>query len=199
MKKINFCLTISCIFIMFFWISCGSPTSSEKSASALPLASASNSNSSSQAATGTITLMLKDAPIENAKNIWVTVSEIRVHMASPDNFIVVSNTEQKFDLLYLKTNPTAIAQATLEAGHYNQIRMPVVSGTIVFLENSKDVEYPLEVPSDEIKIPVQFEIKAGGSTQIILDFDSEKSIHVVKKGKSDTYLLRPVIHVEGIQ
>jgi hypothetical protein len=143
--------------------------------------------------------MLKDAPIENAKNIWITVSEIRVHMASPDNFIVVSNTEQKFDLLLLKNTPTAIAQATLEAGHYNQIRMPVVSGTIVFTENDKDVSYPLEVPSDEIKIPVQFEIKTAGNTQIILDFDAAKSIHVVKKGKSDTYLLRPVIHVEGIQ
>jgi hypothetical protein len=119
-------------------------------------------------------------------------------MASPDNFIIISNTEQTFDLLYLKANPTAIAQASLEAGHYNQIRMPVVLGKIIFLEDGKDVEYPLEVPSDEIKIPVQFEIKAGGTTQIILDFDAEKSIHVTKKGKKDSYNLRPVVNVDKV-
>jgi HKD family nuclease len=202
MKKHNICLAVFFILIMLLWISCSSPVSSDKTASTLAKDSTSDSSSSSETTTGNtgkLALILKDAPIENAKNIWVTVSQIKVHMASPDSFIVISNTEQKFDLLYLKNNPTPIAQATLEAGHYNQIRMPVILGKIVFVENGKDVEYPLDVPSDEIKIPVQFEITAGGSIQIILDFDTEKSIHVVKKGKSDSYLLRPVVNVEGIQ
>jgi len=119
-------------------------------------------------------------------------------VASPDNFIVISSTEQEFDLLYLKTNPTAIAQASLQAGHYNQIRMPIVSGRIVVTENGVDVEYPLDIPSSEVKIPVQFEIVSGGTTQIILDFDAEKSIHVVKKGKNDGYQLRPVVNVDKV-
>jgi len=198
MKKQNICLAVFFILIMLFWNSCSSPATSDKTTASLATDSSSNSNTS-PATTGKLALVLKDTPIDNAKNIWVTVSQIKVHMASPDNFIVVSNLEQKFDLLYLKNNPTPIAQATLEAGHYNQIRMPVVSGSIVFVEDGKDVEFPLDVPSDEIKIPVQFEITAGGNIEIILDFDAEKSIHVVKKGKSDTYLLRPVIKVEGIQ
>ena len=202
MKKHNFWLSVFFIPIMLLWVSCSSPVSSDKDASSLAKDSTSDSGSSSGSTSGksgTLSLLLKDAPVENAKNIWVTVSQIKVHLASPDSFIVISNTEQKFDLLFLKNNPTPIAQATLEAGHYNQIRMPVVLGKIVFVENGKDVEYPLDVPSDEIKIPVQFEITAGGTTQIILDFDAANSIHVVKKGKNDSYLLRPVIHVEGIQ
>lgn len=194
MKKYKICFAFFFIPIMLLWLSCSSPVSSDKTAS-----SSNSSSESTSGKSGTLALILKDAPIENAKNIWVTVNQIKVHMASPDNFIVISNTEQKFDLLYLKDNPTPIAQATLEAGHYNQIRMPVVLGKIVFVEDGKDVEYPLDVPSDEIKIPVQFEITAGGTTQIILDFDAKNSIHVVKKGKSDNYSLRPVIHVEGIQ
>jgi len=143
-------------------------------------------------------VILKDKPIDNAKNIWIKISQIIVHVASPDNFIVISSTEQEFDLLYLKTNPTAIAQASLQAGHYNQIRMPIVSGRIVVTENGVDVEYPLDIPSSEVKIPVQFEIVSGGTTQIIRDFDAEKSIHVVKKGKNDGYQLRPVVNVDKV-
>ncbi len=32
-------------------------------------------------------------------------------------------------------------------------------------------------------------------TEITLDLDAEKSIHVVKKGKKDEYQLRPVVNV----
>ena len=198
MKKTNVFLFALFILGIFFWNSCSSPSSTEKTGSPLSSGSASQSSGSSGTTTGTIQVTLKDKPLDNAKNIWITISQIRVHMASPDSFIVISNTEQDFDLLYLKTNPTAIAQTSLQAGHYNQIRMPVVSGKIVFSESGVDVEYPLDVPSDEIKIPVQFEIMNGGTTQIILDFDAEKSIHVTKKGKNDSYNLRPVINVDKV-
>ena len=198
MKKTSLLFLTFFVLVIFFWNSCNSPTSADKTTSSLNSESSSKSSGSSGTTTGTVEVTLKDNPIDNAKNIWITISQIKVHMASPDSFIVISNTEQKFDLLYLKTNPTAIAQASLEAGHYNQIRMPVVLGKIIFLENGKDVEYALEIPSDEIKIPVQFEIKAGGTTQIILDFDAEKSIHVTKKGKNDSYNLRPVVNVDKV-
>ena len=110
---------------------------------------------------------------------------------------------QDFDLLELKNNPVPIATATLEAGHYNQIRMDVVDGSIVFLEDDglgdfDEVPYDLKIPSNEIKIPVQFYIEASGEAEIILDFDAEKSIKVTQQGKKDSYKLRPVIKVVGV-
>ncbi len=185
------------------WISCSSPASSGNPGATLNSAStgaASGQAGSSQTgvSTGKVVILLKDAPIDEAKNVWVTVSQIKIHKADPDSFIVIADTEQEFDLLELKNNPAPIASATLEAGAYNQIRMPVVSGKIVFEKEGVDVDYPLEVPSDEIKIPIQLEVVAGGTTEILLDFDAEKSIKITQKGKKDVYLLRPVIIVEKI-
>lgn len=124
-------------------------------------------------------------------------------MADPDEFIEVSDVEQTFDLLELKNNPTAIVTADLAAGHYNQIRMDVVSGSIVFFEDDGqggfvEVSYDLKIPSDEIKIPVQFTIEENGETEIILDFDAEKSIKVTEQGNKDSYKLRPVINVVSV-
>lgn len=56
------------------------------------------------------------------------------------------------------------------------------------------MDYPLSVPSDEIKIHLQFDVLAAGLTQILLDFDAEQSLHVIQKGKKSDYLLRPVIN-----
>jgi hypothetical protein len=81
--------------------------------------------------------------------------------------------------------------------------MKVVEGSIVFLEDDGqggfvEVSYDLKIPSNEIKIPVQFHIEESGDTQIILDFDAEKSIKISKQGKKDIYNLRPVIKVVGV-
>ena len=38
----------------------------------------------------------------------------------------------------------------------------------------------------------------GGSTEILLDFDAEKSIEVHPTGGGDEYILRPVITVVSI-
>jgi hypothetical protein len=147
--------------------------------------------------------MMKDKPVQDADQVWVKISNIRVHLADPDEFIEVYSGDQDFDLLELKNNPTPIAIASLGVGHYNQIRMDVVSGWIIFLEddgqgNLVEVSYDLKIPSGEIKIPVQFYIEGGAATNITLDFDAEKSIHVTKQGKKDSYKLRPVVKVVGV-
>jgi hypothetical protein len=144
---------------------------------------------------GFLQVILKDKPIENAQHICVTINKVKVHKASPENFIIVSEEQRELDLLSLKNNPRPIVETNLEAGHYNQIWLSVISGRIVLKVNNRLVEYPMEVPSEDIKIPVQFEVAQKRTTQIILDFDAENSIHAVKAGKSDTYILRPVIIV----
>jgi hypothetical protein len=124
-------------------------------------------------------------------------------MADPDEFIEISNGEKKFDLLLLKNNPGILNVTQLEVGHYNQIRMDVVSGSIVFHEDDGQggfniATYDLKISSNEIKIPVQFYIEENDTTKIILDFDAEKSIKVIQQGKKESYKLRPVIKVVGM-
>lgn len=198
------------LLLLFIWTnSCKSPSSVDQPLN--PFTSKSNSTSSSgaltSASTGFLQVILKDNPIADAQNVFVTINKISVHKACEEpndcDFIIVymPAVPEKIDLLLLKNTPTKLFTATLEAGKYNQIRMSVVSGEVVFPSSSlggNGIPYPLEVPSDEIKVPVQFDITTAGTTNITLDFDAEKSVHIVKKGTNDSYLLRPVIHVEGI-
>jgi len=193
MRKSNYIILILLIplFILFLSQCSKAPTSPDK-----PFSESSSSKVSNSTTLGSFQLILKDKPIDDALNIFVAINKIRVHQASPSNFIVLSEEEKKFDLLALKNNPQPILEAEMEAGLYNQIRMAVISGRIVF----EDGEYELQIPSNEIKIPVVFEIKEKGTVQIILDFDAEKSIKVVGAGKKNTkYILRPVIKVESVR
>lgn len=216
MKKWGIFFGIFICLVSFFAISCKSPATSEAAEPFIAAEKNSNSTSSTGSAgggdgtsgettttLGSLIIKMKDKPVTDADQVWVKISSIVVHMADPDDFIEVSDVEQDFDLLELKNNPVPIVSADLEAGHYNQIRMNVVEGSIVFLEDDGEdglveVPYDLKIPSNEIKIPIQFHIEASGGTQIILDFDAEKSIKVTKQGKKDSYKLRPVIKVVGV-
>jgi hypothetical protein len=215
MKKWGILFSLFVCLILFFTVHCNSPATSDAAKPFVAADAGSNSTSntgsgggskesSGEATTlGSLVIKMKDKPVEEAEKVIVWISNIVVHLADPDEFIEVYSGLQDFDLLELKNNPVPIATATLEAGHYNQIRMDVVEGSIVFLEDDGqggfvEAPYDMKIPSNEIKIPVQFYIEAGGETQLLLDFDAEKSIHVTKQGKKDSYKLRPVIKVEGV-
>ena len=215
MKKSNFFFLLACVAILLWANSCQSPSSTGKP-DAAPIAdntktaagntgSGSGSGSDTTTTMGLFKLTLMDAPVKDAKNIWLTFSKIRVHQAcetEEDCFITVWEDPaniQPVDLLKLKNFPITF-ETTLPTGTYNQIRMAVIKGEIVFgplgdPDPINDIKYPLDVPSDEIKTHLHFEVLAGGMTEITLDLDAEKSIHVIKKGKKDEYKLRPVVNV----
>lgn len=155
------------------------------------------SSSKSPANQGFFRLLLTDAPIDltNVDDVFVTISEIAVKKASPDNYIIVMNEEKEMELLELKDNPQPLIEAYLEAGHYTGIRMIVESGRINMKSGE---EYELTVPSDKIVVNGEFDVTEGGQISLTLDFDAEKSIHVVEAGRSGLYILRPVILVDDI-
>jgi len=213
MKKASFLVALVCLVFLAWTMSCQSPSTtgnpdSSKLANNNQLNSNSNNdNSDSQTAMGFLRLTLKDAPVDDAKNVWVKISNIRVHEACDDGedcFTTVweNTTGQDIDLLVLKTMPLTFT-TTLPAGTYNQIRMAIIPGEIVFgppgAPDPSDVRCPLTVPSDEIKTHLQFEVAEGGMTQITLDLDAKNSIHIIKKGKKDTYQLRPVVNVVAVE
>jgi len=195
MKKNSLLLFISFSLILSFTVCSEYPTGPDKPT--VTPTSDPSSNSNVATTTGIFRLILKDKPVDEAKSIYVTIDRIRVHKA-PGNFIVVLEEVREFDLLELKNNPQEIVDTDLEEGHYNQIRMSVVSGRIIVDEEGAEAEYELNIPSSEIKIPVQFKIEESGTVKIILDFEADKSIGVTKNKKKSIYKLRPVIKVENI-
>lgn len=219
MKKTSFLVALVCLVFLAWTMSCQSPSSTGNPASSKVVKdNQSNSNTNddtsnsdtdtdTNTAMGFLRLTLKDAPVDDAKNVWLKISNIRVHRACDDEedcFTTVweNAAGQDIDLLVLKTTPL-IFTTTLPAGTYNQIRMAIISGEIVFgppgAPDPSDVRYPLTVPSDEIKTHLHFEVAEGGMTQITLDLDAKNSIHIIKKGKKDTYQLRPVVNVVAVE
>ncbi len=223
MKKSIWLLLFACAALIIWAGSCQSPSSADNPAGA-PVASqnsgvssesgssgsgSSGSGSSGQTGVGFLRLTLTDAPADEAKNIWLTITTVRVHEAcdnEDDCFITVNenlNDGKPIDLLKLKDYPITF-QASLPAGTYNQIRMAIAKGEIVFgpagpPDEVNDKAFLLKVPSSEVKTHLHFEVPAGGMAEIILDLDAKNSIHVIKKGKKEEYQLRPVVNVVQYQ
>jgi len=149
--------------------------------------------------TGNFKLYLTDQPIDidNAEEIWVTISEINVQKAEEGFLTVWEGIEPlKYDLLKLKDEEILILDITLEEGMYTQIRLVVGSGSIKII--GEDDYHNMTVPSSEVKIPLVFNIMDGDVAEIVLDFEAEHSIQVVNAGQSEEYILRPVIRVKSI-
>jgi hypothetical protein len=215
MKKWGILFSIFVCLVLIFAINCKSPATSEAASPFIAAEKETDAGSNSGSgeagessggtttAFGSLKVMLKDKPVDDAEHVWVTISNLVVHMADPDEFIEISNEEQKFDLLWLRDNTAVLDVSTLEVGHYNQIRADVVEGSIVFLEDDgrggfEEKTYDLKIPSGEIKVPVQFYIQENGTTEVVLDFDAEKSVKITKQGKQDIYKLRPVVNAVSV-
>ncbi len=144
--------------------------------------------------TGNFKLYLTDQPIDNADEIWVTISEINVQKAE-EGFLTVWEGEKEYDLLKLQKREVLMLNITLKEGTYTQIRLVVDKGRIKFA--GEDPRY-MTVPSSEVKIPLVFYITDGDVSEIVLDFEAEHSIQVVNAGQREEYILRPVIRVKSI-
>ena len=211
MTKSKWIVAAAAALFLAWGISCQSPSSSGDLASGglagsgaatTPATPPTGSTGGSTPGTGlgTLELTITDGPVDNVSRILVKMTEIRVHQACETDdgcFVTVwSNPAgQEIDILKLKTDPIVFTKTDLAAGKYNQIRISLSKdpGKIYF-KDAPAVDYPLSVPSDEIKIHLQFDLLVAGLTQILLDFDAEQSLHVVQKGKKSDYLLRPVIN-----
>jgi hypothetical protein len=150
------------------------------------------STDNTQARSGKLAIYLTDLPV-GVEKVLVTISAISVHKTGGAAFTVFTG-EREYDLLELQNNPELLFDTALEEGKYTMIRMEVTAGLI----QVSGAQYPLTVPSSEVKINCNFTVSGGGTTRIILDFDAEKSLQVSGNPKNNTYRLRPVILVKSI-
>ena len=142
---------------------------------------------------GKLSIFITDAPLE-ADQILVNYREIAVHKTGA-GFETIWTGTKTMDLIQLRDHEELLLDAPLTAGFYTQLRFVIDSGQIVV----EGVTYPLDVPSSEVKIVGNFQVPDGGATKLVLDFDAEKSIHIIGAGKGNKkYILRPVIKVESV-
>jgi Domain of unknown function (DUF4382) len=206
MIKLKPLTVLAASFLLLWGMSCQSPSSSGNPSSPSLAGNQQTSNSPTGPSTntpvvGTLKLTITDGPVDNVAEILVKITEIRVHQSSGDEnsgFLTVwTNPGNEItDILKLKGTPIVLTLPGIPVGQYNQIRMTLskeFQGQISF-KGAPTVYYPLSVPSDELKIHLQFDVVGAAMTEITLDFDAEQSLHVVQRGKKTDYLLRPVIN-----
>ena len=134
---------------------------------------------------GTLEVRVTDAPDPSITAVYVTTDKIEVSVAG-QGWITVIDEEITFELLALEGVEAVLGTAELPTGKYTQVRLSVPE-----VEIEKDGERVIaEVPSDTIKLVGNFELAAGETTFISLDFEVDKSL--VDRQRQG-FLFKPVI------
>ncbi|MFQ5996768.1 MAG: DUF4382 domain-containing protein, partial [Dehalococcoidales bacterium] len=139
---------------------------------------------------GTIKILVTDPPPPQAvDNVTVQVAKIEVHRAGgPDSgWITIVDEPRSFDLMQLVGGKMLdLGGKEVNAGTYTQVRMEITQATVIV----GGVEHDAKLPSGRLKFVRPFQVEEDGTTELLLDFDGQKSVHVTGKGR---YMLKPVV------
>jgi len=159
---------------------------------------------------GTLSTSLTDSSTEDYRAVYVTIDRVEVQAAGETGWQIVATPETTYNLLDLVNGVREeLGLISLNSGHYNQLRLILGNqadgGNNIlslphpfanYLIDQANVVHDLKVPSGfntGIKIVHGFDISENQTTELILDFDAQKSI--VKAGNSGKHLLKPTIKV----
>ena len=157
---------------------------------ALVLACGGSSNSGS----GTMNVHLVDGPISGYQAVNINIQSVEI--SGNGGWRTLGTPNKTYNLLSLTGGVSEMlaSGATLPAGHYSQMRLILGSGNTVKLADG--TVQPLTVPSglqSGVKLVVSFDVAAGTTADVWIDFDAAHSIQVVQAGASGQYLLRPTV------
>jgi hypothetical protein len=136
-----------------------------------------------------LSLLLTDAPVDDAKGVYVTMKGISVNPSDGSWIEVPLKEEKEINLLDLQGGDAVLLGAleSLPAGKYSEVRIELSDSVPSRLVLNDDSEHSLTVPSGSesgLKVRYDFEIKEKEATVLVLDFDLRKSI-VKIGGKGD--------------
>jgi len=154
-------------------------------------------STSTRPAHGTLRVSLTDAPADYDSVILV-IREVAVHLAGPDDggwtsFVPGS---PRYDLLRLRNGVFAeLGTLLVQPGRYTQVRLLLDPGSYV-VENG--VRREIVIPSGlqtGLKLVGDFDVPAGMTVDLGIDFDAGRSFHETGSGK---LMLKPVAKVHVI-
>jgi len=171
---------------------------------AVSLVSCSGGGNPAGGSTGFLELSLIDSPID-CDALFITINEVQVHHETTGWQVLSDlNIQEPINLLELRNGTMYyLGSNELATGHYDQMRLILddsEGSNYLFKENGEgeddDVSTSLKVPSGGntgIKLVNGFDIEVSEYTELILDFEVDKS--VIEAGKSGQWLLKPTIKV----
>lgn len=162
---------------------------------------------------GTLSIQMHDAPFDEAQAVLVTFSEVSAHRSTDAGFQRLPFAEgaatRTCDLKKMENGLTELlGVGALPDGHYTQLRLTIVDAHLYF-ENKTNLpacsaDHPIPggrsrevtIPSGDVRLAREFDVKEGATTAITLDFDGEKSIHGTSA--AGQFIMDPVIRVVSV-
>ena len=152
-----------------------------------------NTNQQTQVQTqGRVVFGISDAAanMNSVTRVMVTIDKVEVH-SDAKGWFEVSSEPMTYNLLELKASGKLglLANAQLDEGNYNQIRLDISKVMITDVQGEHDAK----LPSNELKINSDFEVKENSTSTAAFDFAADESLHVTGNGK---YIMTPVVQVD---
>jgi len=151
--------------------------------------------------TGMLQVRLTDAPIDlsTVQSVNVTITGVVVFpeettnpmgtLVEPSPIILMTH-PATFDLLTLTGGATTLlASGEVPAGTYSRIHLDISDATLV---NKDGTTASLQIESNKVDVPIQFQVSAGTNSTVTLDFNAEASVQVNQTGAGQ-FILRPVV------
>jgi len=139
----------------------------------------------------------------------ITVKSIQVHAAGDDTedsnvtaagWITIFDGTKTLDLIEYTDILAIIGSEDLDVGKYTQIRLYISDATVMIYDFSNYIynkTYPMNIPSNVLKLTHPFTIEQNKTTVLTLDFDVPASIPLKESivGIGLTYRFSPVVKV----
>ena len=141
---------------------------------------------------GKVVFGIKDRAVSlgDIAAINISVKEVMVHGA--EGWVSVSKAPKTYDLVFLHSHGAMefLAEANLEAGTYQQIRLIVDK---VLIAKKGEAFREAKLPSGDIKLAGLLVIEKGRTSGVVVDFLGDKSVHITGSGQ---YIFSPVIRLD---
>ena len=159
------------------------------------------SSAHSSGGTGMLQVRLTDAPIDlsTVQSVNVTLTGVVVFPEETTNPIgmlvepgpiTLMTHPATFDLLTLTGGATALlASGEVPAGTYSRIHLDISDATLV---NKDGTTASLQIESNKVDVPIQFQVSVGTTSSITLDFNAAASVQV-NQTSAGPVILRPVV------
>ncbi|HEX9339802.1 MAG TPA: DUF4382 domain-containing protein [Thermoplasmata archaeon] len=130
---------------------------------------------------GAVAVSVKDAPMSTWSHVNVTFSGVQIHESGKDNasWVTVFSGSKTVDLAALTNVSELLGSTRLAPGHYEQIRISVVSATGVDAATGQSVTFMVPPDNATAKIAGQFTISSGQTTTVTVDFALSRCIRQV--------------------
>lgn len=142
---------------------------------------------------GGLSVYLTDAPTDEVSSVNVAITGLKIKQSGSSVERSILDQTKIIDLLTLQNARELLVTASVQAGSYQFIEINLDENQSHVILRSDGSRQPIKIPSEEIKVLGGFTVQEGTQTNLVLDFDADKSL--VKLGDG-SWLLKPVIIME---